>query len=138
MARYRSTRKAPTPTIDELTNVVSIRAAQRKRTAQPETTVAVADSPAEVIGANERAVIDQCALSGMTERRPATVMQARAMARILDDPDRKHDHPKASAEQHKLLESLDPPKKRKSGGRLASVKAMSGNAKSGNIIRKAQ
>lgn len=141
MARYRSTRKTPMPPATELTNVVQIRAAQRKRSPSPKnaaaetvSTEAVAGSNEQpVVGPNEQAVIEQCAQSGMTEQRPATVMQARTMARILDDAARMHDHPKASDQLHKLLTSLDPPRKRKTSGRLSSVKAMSGTG-----IRRAQ
>jgi hypothetical protein len=114
--RYRSTGSTAQPVPANVVSITGKTEKPKHTSGQPNT-----ESP---MGPCERAVVEQCEMSEMTTRRPATVEQARAMARILDDWTRKGDWSKASAELHRLLVSLDPPKKLKSGGRLAVVRAM--------------
>jgi hypothetical protein len=77
------------------------------------------------MGENEAGVREQVRYSRLAEQRPGTVAQAITLAKILDDPQMKPMHPQTSRQLHTLLTSLDGPKK-KSGGRLAMVSAMSG------------
>jgi hypothetical protein len=76
-----------------------------------------------VAGPNEIAVIEQCAAAPKAVDRPATVEQARTLARILDDDDCKAMWPTTSRQLHTLLSSLTAPKV-KSGGRLYAIRAM--------------
>jgi hypothetical protein len=73
-------------------------------------------------GPTELAVIAQCEDNPRAAERPATVAQARTLARILDTPEMFPTHATASNSLQKLLASLDAPNRgRKSKGRLHSV-----------------
>jgi hypothetical protein len=98
-----------------------------KVVAMPTRTQAPADPdpvPTEP-GPVEQSVIDQCQDSSLAETRPATVQQALALARVIDNKEFSAMHPTASRQLHTLLTSLEPAKKKsRRGGRLAVVQQM--------------
>jgi hypothetical protein len=75
------------------------------------------------LGENEQALIDQCALLSKAQENPATVAQARSLARIMDCQELSSMWPATSRQLHTLLLSLIGGKK-KSKGRLNAVIAM--------------
>lgn len=75
-------------------------------------------TPGEV----ERSVIAECA--ALDEPNTALVATAKVMARILDNPNQVSQHATASRQLTSILETLSPKQKRKSKGRLASVRQM--------------
>jgi hypothetical protein len=77
-----------------------------------------------VIGAAEQAILDQAASAPKSQDLVGTVMQARILARILDDEDCKAMWPTTSRQIHTLMLSLAPPKS-KSQGRLYAIRKMS-------------
>lgn len=121
MANYRaSNNKTTKPPTD---NVVPITGKAKAPTTEPQT-----HQKSNTLGYNEREVIRQCELSPLADERPGDVAQARALARILDNAEIMNVWPRASAELQKILGGLNPQRKRKSGGRLATVQAMGGGA----------
>lgn len=78
-------------------------------------------------GPVETAVRVECDAMPIAKERPATVQQALAMARILDDIDQQGMWNQASRQLHTLLESLRVNTKRKSKGRLAAIQAITTN-----------
>jgi hypothetical protein len=77
-----------------------------------------------VIGANEAAVLAQCAAAPKAEAAAATVAQAVTLAKILDDESCKAMWPTTSRQLHVLLSSLSPPPA-KSKGKLYAIRKMS-------------
>jgi hypothetical protein len=77
------------------------------------------------VGSAEQAVIDETGQLTSAADRPAVVAAARAMARILDDQQLVSMWPQAARQLQALLDGLrSGVKKKKSGGRLAAVQAM--------------
>lgn len=76
-----------------------------------------------VAGANEIAVMAQCEAASKATEKPATVEQARTLAKILDDDDCKAMWPTTSRQLHVLLSSLTPPPG-KSKGKLLQIQKM--------------
>lgn len=78
-----------------------------------------------VIGPMEQAVIDEYELLDAECKRPTVLVAAREVARIVDDPKLQGMHIQATKQVMSMMESLRPKeteaKKRKSGGRLATV-----------------
>jgi hypothetical protein len=74
-------------------------------------------------GPVEQSVIDQCQDSALAEARPATVQQALALARVIDNKEFAAMHPTASRQLHTLLTSLEPAKK-KARGKLYAIQNM--------------
>lgn len=75
------------------------------------------------IGPNELAVIEQCAGLLKAQANPATVMHARTLARLLDNPEVSALWPQAVRQIHVLELSLGTPKV-EGRNRLAAVEAM--------------
>ncbi|CQD10646.1 hypothetical protein BN000_02200 [Mycobacterium europaeum] len=84
------------------------------------------NQPAAVTpGANEAAVIEQCAMSKLADAKPGIVSQARSLARILDTKELMTIWPRTSSQLQALLRELDGPRK-KMAPRLATISTMAG------------
>ncbi len=89
----------------------------------------VAKSPPDeqpVIGDAEQAVIDVVAASSVAPERPDVVVQARILARLMDNPLSmgKDSATSTSRQLSKLMEQLHPAAKTKSKGRLQAVQRL--------------
>jgi hypothetical protein len=81
--------------------------------------------PVAAPGPNELAVRAQCEMMPRAADLPAIVQAAISVAQRLDDPDHAANTARNSHELRDLLSELQGPK-RKSGGRLHQISAMSG------------
>lgn len=81
------------------------------------------DPQPKTMGANEIAWLEQVELSGRAEQLPVIVSQGATLSRILDNPEMAPMHATVSRQLDALYARLQGPKK-KSGGRLASISAM--------------
>lgn len=77
-----------------------------------------------VIGAIEKAVIEECEGLSMAKDRPGMVAAARNMAHICDNPKQAALHATANRQMTSILNDLRGNSKRKSKGRLASIQRM--------------
>lgn len=81
------------------------------------------------VGATEQAVLDQFAERITKGEDLVMIQMARKAARILDNDERVGIWPQTLNQLKDIIGKLTEKKKTKSGGRLASVKAMSGGAR---------
>ncbi|WP_156738113.1 hypothetical protein [Mycobacterium scrofulaceum] len=79
------------------------------------------------VGRHESAFITRCELAGVVDSEPDLYEVGRTLCQILDNSAKTHDHLKVTGDYLKVRAALFPERKKKSGGRLASVKAMTGN-----------
>lgn len=103
-----------------------MRDAAKKRT-ESRDSVKRAEKRAKV-GAMEQAVIDEYELLDADCKRPTVLIAARNLAKIVDDPDLQGMHIATTKQVMAMMQSLRPKeidaKKRKSGGRMATVGAL--------------
>lgn len=78
----------------------------------------------KAMGATEEAVVEECGALSIAVERPAMVMQARSLARILDDEKQIGLWPTTSRMLTQILNDLRGNSKKKSKGRLARVQGM--------------
>lgn len=81
--------------------------------------------PSTEPGPCEQAAIDLCRDSPVAADDPTLLPRMRAMGRILDDPEKCAMHPTTNRQYQALADKLTSHRKRKSGGRLVRVQAMS-------------
>lgn len=110
-------------------NVVQMGSGTRKSVGRPRKKRS--ESPDSVIGAMEQAVITECAELPRATERPTLLNAAKGMAKILDNPELRGLHNATTKQLMVILKDLhgddDKSKatgRRKSGGRLATVGAL--------------
>ena len=119
-------RKQRAKDITKRSNVVAMKAAQKSKSIAPvdnPSAPATASPEPKPLGDNKIAVIEELELLPKASERPSIAMQARTLARILDDPDLQPMHATTSRQLQALLAALVGPQK-KSRGRLAAVQTM--------------
>lgn len=84
-------------------------------------------------GVVEKSVIDVCVANSVADDRPDLVMQARTLARLMDNPEREKEWTPASKQLSNLMAQLCPVTKTKSRGRLVAIKKMTNRRPPGEV-----
>jgi hypothetical protein len=99
----------------EPTNVVQLKPAGEAPHVQP--------AAPHVMGESERAALERLDQLGVTD--PAVTNRLRRLAEIMDDDDRRGQHLGAIKESDNIFKRLETGPKKKSGPKLAAIRAMS-------------
>lgn len=124
MADYNQQRKAGETPINNVVNLGKAKLHTVESTGTPMNSL---ETP--VVGDTENAILTQFKELIDKGEHLVLIQMARKAAQILDSPERVTLHPTTLRQLNDIIGKLTEKKKTKSGGRLASVKAMSGGAR---------